>query len=295
MIDDLRAIAIFAKVADEGSFSAAGRALRLSNSVVSHHVKALENRHGVSLFRRSTRALSLTHEGQKLLDSARRMVGAAEEGLNAIANISAEPAGALRMTMPAFLANSAQETAIWQFARRYPNVTVNVHSSDTSLNLIAEGFDLAIRLGKMADSSLKGRQVGTFERCLVAAPTYLRTIETPKHPEDLVRCDFVLLDMLPNKFIVQRGHEEIVVHPEHSRVLVNSVAAARSAVVAGLGMQRLPLSEVQKDLESGRLEIVLPEWSLPTLNIYAVWPEASQQSALVRLLLAVLVGEQEED
>lgn len=126
MIDDLRAIAIFAKVAEAGSFSAAGRALQLSTSVVSHHVKALETRHAVSLFHRSTRALSLTNEGKNLLQSANRMVEAAEEGLDAIADVSADPAGALRLILPAFLTGSPQERAIWDFARRYPNVAITL-------------------------------------------------------------------------------------------------------------------------------------------------------------------------
>lgn len=292
MIDDLRALAIFAKVAEAGSFSAAGRALGLSTSVISHHVKALETRHGVSLLRRSTRALSLTGEGKKLLEAAQRMVEAAEEGLDAIADISNEPAGAIRLTAPAFLRNSPQEVAIWQFAGRYPNVAVSLHSSDEQINLIAEGFDMAIRLGAMPDSSLKSRKIGSFERCLVAAPAYLMNIEEPAAPANLARCDFVQLDMLPDKFTLQRGKQRVTVAPEQPRIQVNSVSGARSAVLAGLGLQKLPLSEVAGDLAAGRLVQVLPEWSLPTLDIYAVWPESSHRSSLVRLLLESLVQAQ---
>lgn len=288
MIDDLRALAIFAKVAEAGSFSAAGRALRLSTSVVSHHVKALETRHGVTLLHRSTRALSLTGDGHRLLEAARRMVEAAEEGLDTIADISDGPAGALRLTMPAFLTNSPQENAIWQFARRYPNVAVTLHGSDKQINLIAEGFDMAIRLGAMSYSSLKSRKIGTFERCLVAAPAYLETIEKPLVPQDLARCDFVLMDMLPDKFVLTRGKEEVTFLPEQSRVLVNSISAARSAVLAGLGVQKLPLSEIGQDLAAGRLVRVLPDWSMPTLNIHAVWPGSSRRGSLVRLLLEFL-------
>ena len=256
------------------------RALRLSTSVVSHHVKALETRHGVTLFHRSTRALSLTSDGQKLLEAARRMVDAAEDGFNAIADISAEPAGALRLTVPAFLKNSPQENAIWRFARRYPHVAVTLNSTDEQINLMAEGYDMAIRLGAMAESSLRNRKIGTFERVLVAAPSYLQTIEKPLDPTDLARCDFVALDMLPDKFVLVRGKEEVTVLPEQSRVLVNSISAARSAVLAGLGVQKLPLSEIGEDLAAGRLVRILPDWSLPTLNIHAVWlsHEPPQQS-----------------
>lgn len=289
MIDDLRALAIFVKVVEAGSFSAAARALRLSTSVVSHHVKALENRHGVSLLHRSTRALSLTSEGRRLLEAARRMVEAAEEGLNTIADSSAHPAGALRLTAPAFLMNSPQVGAIWRFAERHPSVAITLYSSDERANLVADGFDMAIRLGAMADSTLRCRRIGTFERALVAAPAYLKTIRELVVPEDLTRCDFVLPDMLSDKFVLQRDGEETTVQPEGSRVLVNSIAASRSAALAGLGVHKLPLSEVGSDLAAGRLERVLPEWTLPTRNIYAVWPSSSHRSSLVRLLLDCLV------
>lgn len=289
MIDDLRAIAIFAKVAEAGSFSAAGRALQLSTSVVSHHVKALETRHGVSLFHRSTRALSLTNEGKNLLKSANSMVEAAEEGLDAIADVSADPAGALRLTLPAFLTGSPQERAIWDFARRYPNVAITLYNSDEKINLVAEGIDMAIRLGTMSDSALKSRKIGSFERCLVAAPSYLEMIEAPIVPADLNHCDFVLVEMLPDKFVLQRGNEEANVQPEQSRVLVNSISGARSAVLAGLGLQKLPISEIGKDIASGRLVRVLPEWSVPTLNINAVWPASNHRSSLIKLLLEFLV------
>lgn len=295
MIDDLRALAIFARVAEAGSFSAAGRALRLSTSVVSHHVKALETRHGVSLFRRSTRALSLTSEGQRLLEAAKRMVEAAEEGLDAIADISAEPAGALRLTIPAFLMDSPQERAIWRFARRYPNVAVTLHGSDEQINLIGQGFDMAIRLGAMSDSALRSLRIGTFERCLVAAPSYLETIERPVVPGDLARCDFVMLDMLPDRFVLRRGKEEVTVQPDQSRVLVNSISGARSAVLAGLGVQKLPMSAVAGDIAEGRLVRILPDWSLPTLGVHAVWPASSHRNSLVRLLLDVLMETQEEE
>ncbi len=289
MIDDLRALAIFAKVAEAGSFSAAGRSLRLSTSVVSHHVKALETRHGVSLFHRSTRSLSLTNEGQRLLTAANRMVEAAEEGFDAIAQASTDPAGTLRISAPAFLMNSPQVDALWQFARRYPGVSVTLCSSDEQINLVAEGFDMAIRLGAMTDSTLKSRKIGTFERVLVAAPAYLETVGTLSSPADLARCNFVLLDMLPERFCLVRAEEQVTVQPEQSRLLVNSISGARSALLAGLGIQKMPLSEVGADLASGKLVEVLPDWSLATSNIYVVWPESSRRGTLVGLFLEALL------
>ena len=148
---------------------------------------------------------------------------------------------------------------------------------------------MAIRLGAMPDSALKSRKIGSFERCLVAAPSYLETIEKPVLPEDLNRCDFVLLEMLSDKFVLKRGKRKVTVQPEQSRILVNSVSGARSAVLAGLGLQKLPTNEIGEDLAAGRLVQVLPEWSLPTLNIYAVWPASSHRNSLIRLLLEFLL------
>lgn len=294
MIEDLRAIAIFAKVAEAGSFSGASRALGLSTSVVSHHIKALESRHNVALLRRSTRALSLTSEGKKLRLCADRLVQAAIEGLDAIAATSIDPAGQLNITVPSFLANSAQETAIWAFSRRYPKVSVTIRSTDEKVNLVADGFDLAIRLGKVADRSLGSQKIGTFERCLVAAPSYLHQIKTPATPKDLHRCAFVSLNPLPSGFTLQRGRKTVSVQPERSNLSVDTVANARSALLAGLGMQRLPLSEVADDLVDGRLVQVLPDWTLPTLGVYAAWPASSRQSSLAKLLIEALASEHPE-
>lgn len=288
MIDDLRALAIFAQVAESGSFSAAGRNLRLSTSVVSHHVKSLEGRLGVTLLYRSTRSLSLTSEGKRLLVDAQRMVNAAQDGLNGLADVSAEPAGALRLSAPGFLVNSAHENMIWRFAHKYPNIAITMVGSDKNVNLIAEGFDLAIRLGDLADSALMTQKLGSFDRFLVASPSYLDSRPPITSPDDLRHCDFVLTEMLKSNFTLHRGTEEVSIHPENSRILVNSINATRTAVLAGLGLQRLPSQEVHKDIADGKLVHVLPEWSLPKLNIFAVWPASGPRNSLVRLLLDFL-------
>lgn len=290
MIDELRAMAIFATVVECGSFSAAGRRLNLATSVVSHHVSRLEQRLGVALLYRSTRALSLTDDGRRLLECAQEMIAAAENGLNRMADASEEPAGVLRLTMPAFVMNSPQEAAAWQFAARHPRVTLLLHSTDRQVDLVGEGFDLAIRLGNMKPSALMARKIGSFERRLVAAPGYLNQIGAVDAVADLQRCDFVRMALLPETITLIRGLETVAFTPERSRVQVNSVGAARSAVIAGLGVQRLPVSEIAADLQAGRLVQLLPEWRLPDLGIYAVWPETGKRSALTRRLVDHLAG-----
>ncbi len=289
MIDDLRALAIFAKVVEEGSFSAAGRSLKLSTSVVSHHISSLEEKLGVTLLYRSTRSLSLTEAGSRLLQDALRMVSAANDGLNAIADMSSEPAGTLRISAPDFLVSSSRESLIWKFARKYPHIHIDLVGTDAPVNLIADGFDIAIRLGELSDSTLKSRKLNTFDRALVASPQYLQNCPKIEHPRDLKHCEFVTAQMLQRSFELRKGEEVVTINPTHSRITVNSVHSAKAAILAGLGIQRLPIREIREDLAEGRLIEILPSWSLPILNVYAIWPASGPKNALVGLLVDFLL------
>ncbi len=197
MIEDYRGLAVFVAVADAGSLSAAGRRLNLSTSVVSHHLSRLEAKMGTALFFRSTRSMSLTAEGHAALAPARRMVAAGEEALDALSAGSDEPVGALHITMPAWGERTRLRQKIWDFARLYPMVAISLQSSDVQSDLVKEGFDLAIRLGKLADSGLKSRRIADFKRVLVASPDYLASRQTVKTFEDLAACDFIAITCFP--------------------------------------------------------------------------------------------------
>lgn len=285
MIEDYRALAVFVAVTDSGSFSAAGRSLKLSTSVVSHHISKLEEKLGFSLFFRSTRALSLTPEGKSMLDAARRMVAAGEEALDAVSETGDQIVGALRVTIPAFGENSDVHRAMWRFVDQNPMVAVSLHSSDSQVDLVKEGFDLAIRLGTLSDSSLKSRRIGSFERVVVAAPSYLSSRPRISSLQDLKTADFVSLAMLPDTITLQKGKEQVGFEPENIRLEVGGIAAAKSALLAGLGVQHLPLSEIERELAEGSLVEVLPAWKPPRLGIYAVWPETGRQKNLTRRLI----------
>ncbi len=291
MIDDYKGLAVFVTIADTGSLSGAGRQLRLSTSVVSHHLGRLENRLGATLFYRSTRSLSLTPEGQRILPAARRMAAAGEEALDALTQISDQPVGRLRVTMPAFGVGSFLHRAVWSFARAHPMVSITLFSSDETLDLIKEGYDVAIRLGRLRDSSLKSRKVGEFHRVLVASPDYLASVDPPiTGIEDLPRCNFVSLAMLPDRFSMLRHGEVVEIQHEQAQVQVNAVTAAKSALLAGLGVQHMPVSEVESELQSGALVQVVPDWSLPMMSIYAVWPETGPQKHLTRRFVDALAA-----
>ncbi|MEM6466689.1 MAG: LysR family transcriptional regulator, partial [Pseudomonadota bacterium] len=136
MIDHYRGLAVFAAVAELGSFSAAGRRLKLSTSVVSHHVSKLEESLGTPLLFRTTRSLSLTSEGRQVLEAANRMVQAGQEAVDALSDFSTQPVGALRVTLPAFGHRSPVHRAIWQFAKTHPMVALTLHSSDRPVDLV---------------------------------------------------------------------------------------------------------------------------------------------------------------
>ncbi|NOD85570.1 MULTISPECIES: LysR family transcriptional regulator [unclassified Ruegeria] len=290
MIDDLRAMAIFATVAETGSFSAAGRQLRLATSGISQHVTNLEDRLGVTLFYRSTRSLSLTNEGKRLLEHTQRMMTAAEDGLNSIVDISNEPAGALIITLPAFMAGSTYEQAIWSFTRQHQAVAVTIKYLDRNFDLVAEGIDLALRMGELPDSALRSRRLGSFGRKLVCAPSYLNTLPPVVTPDDLKNADFVAMEGLADQVALLKDGEEQVLHTGRGRVLVDNFAALRSALCAGLGIQRLPAIVADTDLKSGALAEILPDWKIPDLGTYGVWPDTSRRSSLTRLLIDYIIA-----
>ena len=289
MTDNYRGLAVFVAVHEAGSFSAAGRRLKLSTSVVSHHIAKLEAKLGVPLFFRSTRSLTLTSEGQKILDAARRMVAAGNEAFDALSDESEQPVGALRITMPAFGLNSDLHKSVLQFAKAHPMVAVSLHSSDRPVDLVREGYDLAIRLGSLSDSTLMNRRIGTFHRKIVAAPAYLNARAAITDLDMMMACDFVSLSMVPDTMTMRHNEEDVVVTLQNVRIEVDAVTAGRAAVLEGLGLMSLPLNEIDEDLAAGRLVEVLPDWKLPSMGIYAVWPDAGPQKKLTRRLLDYLV------
>jgi len=291
MNDDYRGLAIFVAVHEAGSMSAAGRRLKLSTSVVSHHISKLEDKLGVPLFFRSTRSLTLTSEGQKMLDAAKRMVAAGEEALDALSDDSEQPVGALRITMPAFGLNSTLHQSVWQFAKAHPMVALSLHSSDKPVDLVREGYDLAIRLGVLSDSALKSRRIGTFHRKIVATPAYLKSRPKIVSLSDLAEADFISLSVVPDTITVRHTGEDATITLQNIRLEVDAVTTGRAAVLEGLGLMSLPLNEIEADLASGALVEVSPTWKLSSLGVYAVWPDFGPQKKLTRRLIDFLVAQ----
>ena len=293
-MDEYRSLAIFVAVNEVGSFSGAGRRLKLSTSVVSHHISKLELSVGASLFFRSTRSLSLTPEGKAILPSAQAMVNAADEALDILTTTNSELIGALHVTLPAFGDHNPLQRSILQFAREHPMVAISMYANDKPIDIVKEGFDLAIRLGVLSDSSLMNKRIGSFGRKLVASPSYLAGRSKIRTLEDLKACEFISITMLPDTITLFRKGEEFSFEPQNVRLEVHSLSSAKSAVLEGLGIQHLPHSEVEAELESGVLKEVLPQWSLPELGVYAVWPDIGPQKKLTRHLIDFMENSQRQ-
>ncbi len=284
MIDELRALAIFAKVTECGSFRAAANLLKLSPSVVSHHVAQLEERLGVALLYRSTRRLSLTYEGEKLFAQARAMLLAAEKGLNSIAHQASEPSGKLNLTVPALLTKSTLVKDIAAFAKDFPKVELSISFSDLQQDVIREGIDLAIRIGNLKDSALKSKKLFQMQRKLVVAPAYMTGRNVARRPQDLNQWDWIGLKMRPNTKALINQEGKTVLIEFVPRVVVDSVDGVCQLAIAGLGLATPPAFLVAEDIRHGYLVEPLPSWQADSLPVYAVWPSnVTKESLTFRL------------
>ena len=285
MLDHLRSLAVFAKVAELGSFRAAARAFSLSPSVVSHHVSELETHLALPLLYRSTRRLSLTPDGEQLLGAALEMVGAAERGLDGVNGRSGTLSGVLRLTAPAFLADTDFCRDLAAFASAHPNVRMGVSFTDAPRDLLRDGLDLAVRIGRLQDSTHKTRRLAEMRRVLVCSPGYLATRPRAKKPQDFRAWDFVHLSSRPAEVTLVAAGRRSVSVALTPKVSVDSVAAMRGLVLSGAGIAALPEVKVRGDLASGDLVELLSKWRLPVLGVHAVWPHNAQRAELTRRFL----------
>ncbi|QDG75435.1 LysR family transcriptional regulator [Labrenzia sp. PHM005] len=292
MIDQLRAIAIFAKTVDHGSFRAAAQALNLSASVVSHHVSELEKQLGVALIYRSTRKLSLTPDGEQLLAAAHDMITAAETGLQAVSNIGQAPSGDLRVTIPATLAQSGLVDRIAAFSAVYPKVNLTLDFSDTRRELIGDGFDIAIRMGWLKDSSLISKKLYDVPRNLVASKKYLERKPSPKAPEQLEDWEWLILAPARSRKteFKKTGSDPTTVRPK-GHITVNDAHALYRLAYCGAGLAVVPDFLAEADLANGSMEWVLPDWSVEPVGVYAVWPPNVPKQGLSRLFVDKISGQ----
>jgi DNA-binding transcriptional LysR family regulator len=283
MLNHLRAIYIFVKAVELGSFRATAKALSLSPSVVSYQISRLEQDLEVALLYRSTRRLTLTSEGRELYERLAALVAGAERGVDHLTASLAEPVGRLRVTLAASFSRENITRQIAAFARLHPRVEMTVLFSDEQQDLIAGGIDLAIRSGPIADSSLQARKLFTLERLLVASPRFLARMPRAEQPDDLADWEWIWLSVTAEhrEFRHRQSGERQRVKL-NKRVTLDDGYAMCQFAAEGLGLLSSPDYLVEEYMRQGQLVEVLPDWRLDPIDVYAIWPPNSPRTGLTR-------------
>lgn len=286
---NLNDIALFARVVEAGSFSGAARLLGLPKSTLSRKISLLEERLGVRLLERTTRALKLTEIGATYFEHCCRIVSEAEEAHLAVTQMQATPRGKLHITAPTEFGALYLGRILAAYLQQYPGTEVEVELTNRVVDMIDEGFDLAIRAGSLPDSSLMARKIASESVLVCASPSYLEKHGHPRTPSELSKHEMILSPASPRnhlKLLSEKGEPASVTI--RGRLQVNSLATARDAAVAGLGLVALPEMVCWEDLQSGRLRIALEGWALPGTGIHAVYPSPRHLSVKVKTFIDFL-------
>ncbi|WP_043693182.1 LysR family transcriptional regulator [Luteibacter sp. 9133] len=286
---NLNRLAVFVALVRAGSFTAAAGQLGTTKAMVSQHLAKLEDELGVALMVRSTRRMALTDAGERFHEDCARILADAEDAITRLGECRDTPMGVLRVTAASDHGTTVVAPALAEFAERYPQVRVELVVTDTVSDLIAERFDLAIRIGWLRDSSLRAARLAAFRECLVASPAYLEKYGTPSVPGDLATHRWIAVTVLasPTRWTFTDGHGDE--YSVQTRVIAsaNSAAVAYRFVLEGMGISVLPDYVVNADLASGRLVALLPGFTLPEGGVHAVYP-GRQPPVKVRAFIDLL-------
>jgi LysR family transcriptional regulator, regulator for bpeEF and oprC len=279
---NLEQLAAFVAVVRARSFTAAANSLGMDKAQLSRVVSRLEGRLGVRLLQRSTRSLSLTEVGHEFYERAAAILAAVDDTEAAIQGTLGEPKGVLRLTCSVEVGILLVNGWIGSYLERHPQVRVDAEFSNRVADLIHEGFDLAIRVGHLPDSSLSARLLGEFQFALFASARYLRRHPPPEHPRDLVSHEIIMFSLArPALWRLSNDGKGFEVNVPPRLVLDNNIVA-RDATVAGFGIALLPRFLVAPFVRDGRLVEVLRGWSGPSMPLHAVFPSSRYLAPKVR-------------
>lgn len=288
-MDDFRRLALFAEVVRCGSFSAAARHLRISTSAVSQQMRALEQAHGVTLLHRTTRKLALTEAGARFAEHCRRMVEAAAQARAQLDLARDAPEGELRVAAPVGFARHLGP-ALAPLLAEYPALELRLLVDDAMIDLVDARIDLALRAGRLADSSWVAQPLCRFEVLLCAAPAYLARAGQLQDVQDLASHQWIASRrsgrMLRLELFDAGGTAHAQALPV--RITSNNQLTLQQMCVAGLGLAPLARADVDDELRTGRLVPVLPAWRLAPLPVYAVTPQRDGRPAKVRHAIAAI-------
>jgi DNA-binding transcriptional LysR family regulator len=286
---DLNDIAVFAKVAQFESFSRAAHALGMPVSTVSRKVSALEADLGVTLLQRTTRKLALTSQGRDYFNQCSEPLNLLFDAERVLTQTQKKSEGSLKISVPVALGQDPFLEFTSDFLKNYPLIKIDLFITNTFLDLIAENVDVAIRFGKLKDSTLIAKRLGAQIRYVVAAPAYLKGHKSPARPEDLKDHQCVLLGEKNNE-----AEWDLVSGRKHAKVHVSGPVSSRdfqsvsAFVYRGHGIGFLPSTYCDEKIEKGELIRLLPEWASPRFDIHAVYPTRNFLPARLHVFLEAL-------
>jgi DNA-binding transcriptional LysR family regulator len=291
-MDRFLALSVFAKVVEQGSFARAAERLELSTSAVSRHVAELEAHLDARLLNRTTRRLSLTESGSAFYERCVQLLADLEEAEEAVTAATVVPRGTLKLTCSISFGTRHLAPAIAAFATRHPQVRFDVELSDRTVDIVDEGFDMAVRIGEIGSQSLIGRRIGASQVVCCAAPSYVAAHGMPRTPAELARHRCLSYEYSPSRniwrFRDRQGREQDVriggpVHANNGQMLC-------ALAVAGVGINFEPDFIVAPDVRAGRLVTLLPDFAPPSIPIHAVYPSRRHLSAKVRAFVDFLAA-----
>ena len=273
-MQDLNDLYYFVQVVDHGGFAAAGRALSVPKSKLSRRIRQLEDRLGVRLLNRSSRRFSVTEIGREFYERCLAMLVEAEAAERIVEQVRAEPRGVVKIACPVALINFQFGALIARFMAGHPAVEIHLESTNRRVDVIAEGFDIAIRVRfpPIEPSELVMRRLGTSTQCLVASPALIG--QSPRSPADLHA--WPSLDLGPphgaHQWRLENASGEAATIPHQPRLVTDDMAALLEAAIAGVGIVQLPTMMIRGEVEAGRLIPVLPDWRPRAGLVHAVFP-----------------------
>lgn len=288
-MDKLTGMNVFVRVAKAGSFAGAARDLGISRAMATKHVMQLENNLGTRLFNRTTRSLSLTEAGASYLGRCRQVLTDIEEMEEAITHLQSEPRGRIKISAPHYIGAAHIAPALAEFLSLYPDLSVNMMLQGAPGDLVDEAIDIAIVLGALDDTSLIARKLASSPLVVCGSPDYFAKYGVPEKPEDLVEHSCLVNWAIPPRNQWQfRGNGNVIEVKVSGRMQANAADPIRIAADKGLGLLMLPSYIVGRDIEKGKLQVVLGDYMGLPLDINAVYPHRKFLSAKVRLFLNFL-------
>ncbi len=294
-MDRLQAMQTFVRVAESGSFSAVAREANTTQSAVSKQVAALERVLGVKLLMRTTRSLALTDEGERYFEQVRRLVAEIAEAESTLVSGERKLTGWLRVAASVGFGRLKLMPLVQSFLADHPDVKIDTKLNDGFVDLVEQGIDVAVRIGELSDSNLIARRVGSARRLLVAHRSYIRNlakgIKPPSHPNDLLQHNCIVYTGLASRnawsFSAGPGSAEGVgtthtIHVQGS-LQTNSSEVVRHAICEGMGIGYSPEWLFESEIASGELQVLLPDWLVPSLPVHLVSPQGRRNSAKVKV------------